>query len=103
MRYEELRSVMERVSEEDRNSPESYKPVVAIGHSKDLVDFDSIRRLLEYLAVKHIGISTFEGVTQRLQSRMSEPTVHISICVCTFKRPALLAELLDGLVNQSTR
>ena len=33
---------------------------------------------------------------------MSEPMVHISICVCTFKRPALLAELLAGLVNQST-
>jgi len=33
---------------------------------------------------------------------MSEPMVHISVCVCTFKRPALLAELLGGLVNQST-
>jgi glycosyltransferase involved in cell wall biosynthesis len=28
--------------------------------------------------------------------------VHISICVCTFKRPALLADLLRGLLNQTT-
>ena len=67
MRYEELRSVMERVLEEDRKNPESYKPVVAIGHSKDLVDFDAIRRFLEYLAGKNIAISTFKGVAQRLQ------------------------------------
>lgn len=28
--------------------------------------------------------------------------VHISVCVCTFKRPALLADLLQGLLNQTT-
>src|SRR6266545_7075536 len=28
--------------------------------------------------------------------------VHISLCVCTFKRPALLADLLDGLLHQTT-
>ena len=67
MRYEELRSVIERVLEEDRKNPESYKPIVAIGHSKDLVDFDAVRRFLEYLAGENIGISTFKGVAQRLQ------------------------------------
>jgi succinoglycan biosynthesis protein ExoM len=29
-------------------------------------------------------------------------SVHISVCVCTFKRPALLADLLRGLLNQTT-
>ncbi len=32
----------------------------------------------------------------------STDSVHISVCVCTFKRPALLADLLQGLLNQTT-
>jgi succinoglycan biosynthesis protein ExoM len=28
--------------------------------------------------------------------------VHISVCICTFKRPVLLADLLRGLLNQAT-
>jgi glycosyltransferase involved in cell wall biosynthesis len=30
------------------------------------------------------------------------PVPHISVCVCTFKRPALLANLLKGLLEQRT-
>jgi glycosyltransferase involved in cell wall biosynthesis len=28
---------------------------------------------------------------------------HVSVCICTFKRPILLDKLLDGLQNQTTR
>ena len=28
--------------------------------------------------------------------------VHISVCICTFKRPGLLAELLRGVLQQTT-
>ena len=30
------------------------------------------------------------------------PTSHIGVCVCTYKRPELLKRLLDGLRNQET-
>ena len=36
------------------------------------------------------------------QPTKSVKSVHISVCVCTFKRPALLADLLRGLLNQTT-
>src|SRR5882757_8144833 len=37
-----------------------------------------------------------------LRAATQVDSVHISVCVCTFKRPALLADLLQGLLNQTT-
>jgi len=33
---------------------------------------------------------------------MTNPVPHISICICTHKRPQMLARLLDGLIGQVT-
>lgn len=33
---------------------------------------------------------------------MPDPRIHIDICVCTYKRPVLLAQLLEKLVQQRT-
>ncbi|MGH9469004.1 MAG: hypothetical protein ACRD1N_01520, partial [Terriglobia bacterium] len=38
MTLHELTSTMNRVIQEDQRSPEAYKPIVAIGHTKDLTD-----------------------------------------------------------------
>src|SRR5262245_27999164 len=35
-------------------------------------------------------------------ARTSKSQVHISVCVCTFKRPALVADLLRALLRQAT-
>jgi peptidoglycan/xylan/chitin deacetylase (PgdA/CDA1 family) len=67
MSLDEMRSVMNALLKHDKESPEVYKPVVAIGHSKDLVDFDAIREFLNYLEENKIVIGDFRQVLKRLQ------------------------------------
>lgn len=62
MNLSELTSMMDEVISEDRKTPDSFKPVVAIGHTKDLADFDTIAAFLSYLKTKGIRISTLKGV-----------------------------------------
>jgi hypothetical protein len=71
MTYDELLSVTGRIVREDEASPEIYKPIVSIGHSKDLVDFDTIKRFLSYLERKGITVSTFRAALKRLQTKQA--------------------------------
>jgi glycosyltransferase involved in cell wall biosynthesis len=48
-----------------------------------------------------VSVQTSNGQSTP-QTAAPMDTVHISVCVCTFKRPALLADLLRGLLNQTT-
>ena len=50
------------VIDDDRRTPNQTKPIVAIGHTKELVDLRTIESFLSYLKSKDIGISTFEEV-----------------------------------------
>ena len=65
MTIDEFTSIMEKVIQEDKENPSSYKPVVAIGHTKDLVDFDSVEYFLSYLGRKGIAVSTFKEALHR--------------------------------------
>lgn len=62
MSLDELMGMMDAVIREDQKSRTSFKPIVAIGHSKDLVDFETVRSFLSYLADKGVQVSTFEQV-----------------------------------------
>jgi len=66
MTLDELTSMVDRESRKDREDPASYKPLVAIGHSKDLTDLETVDAFLSYLAAKGIGVSTFESLYSRL-------------------------------------
>jgi hypothetical protein len=55
----EMTEMLGRVVAEDRRDPATYRPVVAIGHTKDLVDFDAVEATLEYLGDHNIRIATF--------------------------------------------
>lgn len=59
LNYPALRNTMESLLHQDRQKPEQCKPIVAIGHSKDPMDFQSIRLFLDYLKHKAIEISLF--------------------------------------------
>jgi hypothetical protein len=62
MTLAELTSMIDEVISEDRKTPATFKPLVAIGHTKDLEDFETISAFLSYLKAKGIKVSTLEEV-----------------------------------------
>ena len=61
MTLKELTSVMDKVIREDREDPTSFRPVVAIGHTKDLSDPETVAAFLSYLHRDGVLVSTFES------------------------------------------
>jgi hypothetical protein len=68
MSIRELTRMFDRVVREDEQDPASFRPVVAIGHTKDLTDFDTVEAFLAYLDRRGIAVSTFEAVYRRWQA-----------------------------------
>lgn len=66
MTLHEMTSMLERVIREDEEEPSLYRPLVAIGHSKDLVDFETVFAFLSFLRAKGIAVSTFEAAYSKL-------------------------------------
>jgi len=56
----ELTDMMDEVIREDREDPASFRPVIAIGHTKDFVDPGRVEKLLSYLERKGIRLTTFK-------------------------------------------
>ena len=70
MTRSELVAMMTALIKEDQTSPELSKPIVAIGHTKDLVDFETIELFLSYLGEKQIPVSTLEQFSQKRQTTL---------------------------------
>ncbi|MCZ7636130.1 MAG: hypothetical protein M5U12_08895 [Verrucomicrobia bacterium] len=64
MTLPELARMVDLVRQEDRRTPEVFKPVVSIGHSKDLVDFDTITTFLDWLRKRSISVITLGALTR---------------------------------------
>lgn len=62
MTIDELTHMVDKLIKEDQYDPMSFRPIVAIGHTKDLVDFETVESLLCYLGQKGIAVSTFGEV-----------------------------------------
>jgi hypothetical protein len=67
MTIEELTGMMDKIIQDDTKDPILPKPVVAIGHTKDLVDFKTVDAFLSHLAHKQIKISTLVEVSDQIQ------------------------------------
>ena len=65
MTLKELMSMTERVVQEEQKDQIECRPMVAIGHTKDLVDFKTVEAFLEYLKGRGIRISVFEDFYRR--------------------------------------
>jgi len=64
MTFEEMRAVTEGLLR-DGESRAAGRVVVAIGHTKDLVDFEAIHRFLEFLRLQGIAVTTFSHALGR--------------------------------------
>jgi hypothetical protein len=62
MTLAELTSMMNRVIAQDHRDPDTRKPIVAIGHSKDLNDLHTVDAFLAFLRDKKIPVVTFENI-----------------------------------------
>jgi hypothetical protein len=78
MTMSELTAIIERVISDDRGTPDLYRPIVAIGHSKDFTEPETIGSFLSYLRQKNIPVRTFEAIAPRLLSEI--PQIATSVC-----------------------
>jgi hypothetical protein len=69
MTLDELTSVTRRVIKKDGQKPAEYKPIVLIGHTKDLTDLPTVDAYLSFLAENRVRISTFAEVYPKLSNR----------------------------------
>jgi hypothetical protein len=72
MTLSELTSTMERVAREDQETPDAYKPIVAIGHTKDLTDPQTIDAFLSFLHMNQIAVATFETAQPKLSREAAQ-------------------------------
>jgi hypothetical protein len=66
MQLDEMTTTVEAVLREDRRRLNVFRPVVAIGHTKDLIDLGAVDAFLSYLSSRGVGVSTFASVLPRL-------------------------------------
>jgi hypothetical protein len=66
MTLAEMISMFGNILREDQGSPAEYRPIVAIGHTKDFPDAATIGEFLSFLKSQEIAVSTFSEVYPKL-------------------------------------
>ena len=74
MTLDEMTSMVERAIREDAKHPSLYRPLVAIGHTKDLHDLQSVDAFLAFLRTKGIAVRTFSDI----YSKLAQPRACVS-------------------------
>jgi hypothetical protein len=72
MTLKELTAMVERVVREDQAKPELFRPMVAIGHTKDFIDPQTVESFLAFLNAKQIAVSTFDTSYSTLSQNKRE-------------------------------
>jgi hypothetical protein len=68
--FPELREMVDDVRAADEHDPARFRPIVAIGHTKDFTDSRSVHCFLSYLLDSGIEVSTFDAVYARCMAAM---------------------------------
>jgi hypothetical protein len=58
----ELMLMVDTIIREDEKNPSLLRPLVLIGHTKELADFETVEILLSYLLERQVGITTFREI-----------------------------------------
>ena len=69
MTLSELTGMMDEIILEDQKDPGQFRPIVAIGHTKDLTDLETVESFLNYLKKRDIAVATLEDAYSRCQQR----------------------------------
>lgn len=67
MTFIELKSMLENIIEQDYKYDKQYKPIVLIGHPKNMPDLESIDRFLDLIKSKNLQVKTFMNILPNLQ------------------------------------
>lgn len=65
MTYIELKEVVDHLIDLEKKTPTVIKPIVLIGHSKNLSDFQSLKKFLEYVYINNITVTTFQQLLDK--------------------------------------
>jgi hypothetical protein len=65
MTLKELIATVQDVVAEDQQYPEAYRPLVAIGHTKDLIDCATVEAFLRYLKEKGIAVINLQDALSK--------------------------------------
>jgi len=68
----QMMAMVQTVLEKDRKEPEIYRPIVAIGHSKDLSDIGEVNAFLAFLGANRIALSTFREIYPKLLQTLKQ-------------------------------
>jgi hypothetical protein len=66
-------AMVRRILEVDRKEPGIHRPIVAIGHTKDLSDLGAVDEFLAFLNANGIAVTTFRDIYPKLGRPKSKP------------------------------
>jgi len=67
MTMEELSHMLGKEIQKDLKDPDLFRPVIAIGHTKDLIDFETVDSLLSFLRKNGVEVSVFRDVYRKVR------------------------------------
>jgi hypothetical protein len=68
MKPSDIVSIIDLLKAEDKKQPDVYKPIVLIGHTKNLVSLNCLDIILKYLKKGGYEVTTFRQALPNLSS-----------------------------------
>jgi hypothetical protein len=68
MTFSEMKEMIDNIIRIDKDSSNILKPVVLIGHTKNLFDYKTIEKFLKYTTENNITVTTFREVIKEIES-----------------------------------